>query len=157
MDQYANITPDFKVVVNQLIENGNDITKTRSVLGNDKGAVGSVSGENIVKKIWDIIRPISGEVSCEQFFGFNPIDKQGYDKWPIYLGIIGCCTVMDIVGFQAEKKCRKIEKLPNVRSDSGHIGMGAFCSLVISRDKRLVKRANAIYEYKGINSSARVL
>lgn len=153
----AQITPDFKDVINDLIVNGNDIIKTRSALGNDKGKVGSVLGENIIEKIWDVIQPTSGELTCDEFFGFNPKDKQGYDIWPMYLGIVGSCAVMDIIGFQAEKKCRRIDKLPNVRSDSGHIGMGAFCSLVISKDKRLVKRANAIYKYKGINSSAKVL
>jgi hypothetical protein len=156
-DRLANIDPEFKSVIDNLIENGNDIIKTRSALGNDKGMVGSVLGENIIDKIWSIIQPSSGELTCDEFFGFNPIDKQGYDIWPMYLGIVGACAVMDIIGYQAEKKCRKIEKLPNVRSDSGHIGMGAFCSLVISKDKRLVKRANAIYKYKGIRTSAKLL
>jgi hypothetical protein len=62
---------------------------------------------------------------------------------------------MDMIGFQAEgKKSRKIEKLPNVRSDVSHIAMGAFCSAILSRDKRLIKRANAIYEYKNIGTAA---
>jgi hypothetical protein len=156
-DKLLNITQDFKGVINNLIENGNDIIKTRSALGNDKGAVGSVLGENIIEKIWSIVQPTSGGLTCDEFFGFNPKDKQGYDIWPMYLGIVGSCAVMDIIGFQTEKKCRNIDKLPNVRSNSGHIGMGAFCSLVILKDKRLVKRANAIYKYKGINSSATVL
>ena len=46
----------------------------------------------------------SSGVSCDQFFGFDPVDKQGYELWPLYLGIIGCNAVMDILGFQAEKK-----------------------------------------------------
>ena len=60
---------------------------------------------------------------------------------------------MDTVGFQAEKKCRKISKIHNVRSDACHIGMGAYCSAILSEDRRLVKRAKAIYEYKSIDSS----
>ncbi len=93
-------------------------------------------------------------MNCDQFFGFAPIDNQGYELWPVYLGIVGCNAVMDILGFQAEKKCRKISKIHNVRSDAGHIGMGAYCSAILSEDKRLVKRAKAIYEYKNIVTSS---
>ena len=59
---------------------------------------------------------------------------------------------MDILGFQAEKKCRKINKIHNVKSDFGHIAMGAYCAAILSEDKRLAKRAKAIYEYKGISA-----
>ncbi len=157
IEQYENIILDFKDKVNQIARIDNDIIKVRSTLGNNKGAVGNVSGENVVNKIWDIISPSLGDISCDQYFGFNPINKQGYEHWPMFLGIIGCCGVMDVIGFRSEQKCRKLDKVPNVRSDSVHIGMGAFCSLIISKEERLVKRANVIYEYKGIGSSATLL
>jgi len=44
---------------------------------------------------------------------------------------------MDILGFQAEKKCCKINKIQNVRSDSTRIAMGAFCSAIMSEDSGL--------------------
>ncbi len=150
-----SIKPEFDSIIEEMISNGNDINKTRAALGNEKGAVGSISGEHQIEKIWELISTtMTGTgVNCDQFFGFDPIDKQGYEIWPMYLGIIGCCAVMDILGFQAEKKCRKINKIHNVRSDSAHIAMGAFCAAILSEDRRLVKRARAIYEYKGIGTS----
>ncbi len=132
----------------------NDVINMRTVLGNDKGSFGAVIGNNQILQMWDMISQKYPDLTCEQFFGFDPVDKQGYDSWPIYLGIIGCCTVMDIIGFQAEKKSRKIEKIPNIRSDANHIAMGAFCTAILSGDKRLVKRANAIYEYKSIGTKS---
>jgi hypothetical protein len=66
----------------------------------------------------------------------------------------GCCAVLDIIGFQAEKKARDLEKIPNVRSDAIHIGMGAYCAAILSGDRRLSKRAKAIYEYKKIGTIA---
>jgi hypothetical protein len=148
------LTPEFNRVIEQLAEQGNDISESRKSMGGGKGAIGGIRGEKQIQQIWNIIGPTFAAVSCEQFFGFDPIEKQGYQKWPTYLGIVGCCAVMDIIGFQAEgKKSRKIEKLPNVRSDSVHIAMGAFCSAILSGDKRLIKRAKAIYEYKKIGNS----
>ena len=146
----------FDSMIEEMISNGNDIKKTREAFGDGKGAIGSIAGGRQFEQIWKIIAPAMGAepISCDQFFGFDPIDKQGYESWPVYLGIVSCCAVMDILGFQAEKKCRKISKVHNVRSDSGHIAMGAFCSAIISEDRRLVKRAKAIYEYKGLGTTA---
>lgn len=154
-NKISAIKPEFDSMVDDLISNGNDIKKTRAAFGDEKGSIGCVSGEHQVAQIWDIISPtMAGSgISCDQFFGFDPINKQGYELWPLYLGIVGCNAVMDILGFQAEKKCRKISKIHNVRSDAGHIGMGAYCSAILSEDKRLVKRAKAIYEYKNIGTS----
>jgi hypothetical protein len=156
IDKFESIKPEFDLMVNELISNGNDIKKTRSALGDGKGTIGSISGEQQIKQIWEIVSSTMGgaDITCDQFFGFDPIDKQGYDSWPMYLGIIGCNSVMDILGFQAEKKCRKLNKVHNVRSDAGHIAMGAYCSAILSEDRRLVRRAKAIYEYKNIASSA---
>jgi hypothetical protein len=146
------ITDGLSGMIGQMVERGNDITKTRKALGAGKGVVGSITGDNQLLKIWEIIGSVCSGTTCDQFFGFDPIDKQGYDEWPLYLGIVGCCAVMDIIGFQAEKKCRKLEKIPNVRSDANHIAMGAFCSAIVSHDKRLIGRARAIYDYKSIST-----
>ena len=156
VNEVNSIKPQFDAMVEEMISHGNDIKKTREAFGDGKGAIGGITGERQIEQIWEIISPAMNaeEISCDQFFGFDPIDKQGYESWPVYLGIVGCCAVMDILGFQAEKKCRKISKVHNVRSDSGHIAMGAFCSSIMSEDKRLVKRAKAIYEYKGIGTTA---
>ncbi|OZY87742.1 hypothetical protein CBP51_12520 [Cellvibrio mixtus] len=150
-----SITPKFDSIIEEMLLNGNDIEKTRAAFGDEKGAIGSISGEKEIEKIWEIISPTmqGTEISCDQFFGFDPIEKQGYDFWPMYLGIIGCNAVLDILGFQAEKKCRKLNKIHNVRSDAGHIAMGAYCSAILSKDKRLIKRAKAIYGYKRIGTS----
>ncbi len=155
INKVDSIKPEFDSMIKKMISNGNDINKTRAAFGNEKGAIGGISGEHQIEKIWELISTtMTGTgVSCDQFFGFDPIDKQGYESWPMYLGIIGCCAVMDILGFQAEKKCRKVNKIHNVRSDSAHIAMGAFCAAILSEDRRLVKRARAIYEYKGIGAS----
>lgn len=145
---------DLTPMIGEMVARGNDIKQTREALGDGKGRIGQVTGDNQLIQIWALIAPACGGITRDQFFEFDPIDKQGYETWPTYLGIVGCCAVLDIVGFQAEKKCRRLAKLPNVRSDSGHIAMGAFCSAILSADKRLTKRAKAIYEYKGIGTAS---
>lgn len=142
----------FNQIVSEMVENGNNIENTRAAFTKSKSRVADINGENILIKIWNSLKPcptVRGE-SPEQFFGFDPIDKQGFVEFPPYLGIVGCCAVLDILGYKSESKCRKIEKIPNIMSDAGHIGLGAFCDAILSDDKKLVSRAKAIYEFVGI-------
>jgi hypothetical protein len=147
----------FQEAIDQLLAYGNDIETVRAALGVGKGAAGSISGENPLTEIWNLVAPYSNGLSSDQFFGFEPVDKQGCEKWPKYLGIVGCCAVLDLVGFQAEKKGRRIEKVPNVRSDAAHIAMAAYCNALVTADKRLAWRAAGIYKYKGIETRVALL
>lgn len=154
-NEYSNST--FHIMIDELAANGNDINKTREMLGGGKGRFGSIDGENKLHQIWEIIKPTCGSITSDQFFGFDPPIKHGYDSVPLFLGIVGCCSVLDIIGFQAEKKIRRLEKIKNVRSDATHIGMGAFCAAIMTTDKRLAKRAKAIYAYKNIATMSLIL
>jgi hypothetical protein len=145
------LKPNFECMIEQMIEKRNEVKKTEKVFGG-RSTVGAVSGDNQIHQIWKMISPATPGITCDQFFGFDPVEKLGHETFPLYLGIIGCCAVMDFVGFQAEKKCRKIDKIPNIRRDAEHIAMGAFCTAILSEDKRLIRRAKAIYEYKGIST-----
>jgi len=145
---------DISKAVNIVKEQDHDISITREKIGVGKGAIGNLKGPRILETIWEKISPNVPGVTMDQFFGFepHPLLKGNYEKWPLFLSIAGCCGVLDILGYQAEKKIRKIDQLPNVRSDSGHIGMATFCDLLLSNDKRLRNRANAIYEYKKLHT-----
>lgn len=150
--QFTALKPKFDNLTDQLRKQGNDISRIREAIGDKKGKIGSVKGGNKLEKIWQIVAPYCSGLTCNQFFGFDTIEKDNNAPYPGYLGIIKCCSVLDILGFQAEKKCRKIEKLPNVRSDAAHIGMGAYCSAILSEDHKLINRATAIYEYLGVGT-----
>lgn len=147
----------FSKMIEQMVSSGNDINKTREMLDGGKGRFGSITGENRLLQIWEIIKPRCGSFTSDQFFGFDPPIKHGYDSVPLFLGIVSCCAVLDIIGFQAEKKIRCLEKIQNVRSDATHIGMGAYCAAIMSADRRLAKRAKAIYEYKKIGAVSLVV
>lgn len=135
---------EFDTTLNQMISDGNDINRLRAAMGVGKGAAGSVSGQGRLEQIWRMISPQCPGMTSDRFFGFEGA--------PTYLGIIGCCGVLDILGFQGEGKARKTLSMPNVRSDANHIAMGAFCQMLLSADKRLINRASAIYEYKSIGT-----
>lgn len=132
----------------------NDLCETRSLesmrkpLGTNNGKVGEAKTDNPVQEIWEVIRDKVKSVTSDQFFGFDPVNKQGYDKWPMYLGIVGCHTVLNFIGYGTDKGIATVENLPNIMSDANHIATAAFCDAVMSEDKRFCKKAEAIYKYK---------
>lgn len=152
MDSLERLNPNLESMTAEMIEYGNDIFKNREAFGIRNGALGAINGKDQIKGIWKIIQASCPGIGCDQFFGFEPIIDQGKDLQPEYLGILGCCAIMDIIGFHSEKKCRKISSLSNVVSDARHIANGAFCTVILSGDKRLICRAKAIYEYRGIGT-----
>jgi hypothetical protein len=138
-------------MIENMVSERRSIDDTRGLLGADKGGFGNISGKDELLQIWSKIRKCCPEeISRDQLFGFVAPECRGGQAVPMPIGIIGCCASLDFIGFQAEPKSRKIEKLPNVRSDAIHIAMGAYCHIIVTGDQRLARRARAIYQYKSI-------
>jgi hypothetical protein len=147
----------FRKAMAEMVSHGNNIERTRQALGVGKGAAGGITGHDPIRQIWQLVAPNAPGLTCDQFFGFEPIEAIGQGPWTAYEGIIRCCAMLDIVGFQAEKKARDPEKIENVMSDAAHIAAAAFCSAVISSDRRFARRAKAIYEYKGVGTASLIM
>jgi len=59
--------------------------------------------------IWKLLKDKSPGLSADQFYGFDPIDKQGYETWPLFLGVAGCHTVLNFIGFRPDEGLAKVE------------------------------------------------
>ncbi len=136
-----------KFIRNELSET-HSLESMRKPLGIDKGKVGEPKTDNPVQEIWEAISGKIKGMTSDQFFGFDPVSKQGYERWPMYLGFIGCHTALNFVGYGTDKGIAAVENLPNIMSDASHIASAAFCDAVMSEDKRFCKKARAIYRYK---------
>jgi hypothetical protein len=102
--------------------------------------------------LWKLLSPYLPDMSADQFFGFDPPYMQGYVKWPLFLGIIGCHSVLNVLGYRPDKGLSKPDALPNILSDGSHIAHAAFCAALISEDRRLCAKARAIYRHKAIQT-----
>lgn len=123
----------------------------RKPLGMAKGrASNSEAQDDPIAALWRTLEPNLPGITIDQFFGFDPIDRQGYDAWPLYLGIVGCHTVLNFLGFRPDKGLSSASTLPNILSDGSHIAHAAFCNAVVSEDRRFCSKARAIYRHSGI-------
>lgn len=134
-----------------------ELKETRPIETIRKALVGAKNGpvtatENPIQEIADLIKARFPELDINQFLGLDPPDKQGYEKWPLYLGIIGCFTFLNMLGYKPDRGIRNAENFPNIMSDAAHIGHAAFCHAVMSEDKRFCAKAGAIYTYLNINT-----
>lgn len=135
-------------VTKRALEVTYSVAEWQSMIGSDNGKLNNITGENILRKVWDTLNKEHIEASTpEEYFGFKTAPSQ-------FCGISICNGVFDVIGFHAEGKRRKFEKQDNVQSDAQHISMGAFCDYFVSADKKAVLRAQAIYEFLGLKTKA---
>lgn len=130
-----------------------EIEKSRESMGTHGGRAGNLAThDNPIEAIWNLLKEKIPGVTADQFFGFNPVDKQGYQEWPMFLGIVGCHTVLNFIGYKPDKGLSKAEDIPGILSDGTHIAYGAYCQGILSRDKKFIAKAKAIYRYKNIGT-----
>ena len=141
-------------VVSKARAHGNDYRADWKRLGAEKNGFSNLFGKNQLLQIWDTVKDRVPDRSPEAFFGFEWKKNGNNVPAPQILGIVACCGVLDALGFQAEKKRRKVKNQANVQSDAQHIAMASFCDVLFTQDERLYRRAKAIYEFRRMQVNA---
>jgi len=147
------VSNDLRSLVNNELQEIEEIEISREGIGTHKGRVGILAEyDNPIDEIWRKLKGQMPGITADQFFGFDPIDKQGYQDWPLFLGIVGCHTILNFIGFRPDKGLSKTKELPGILTDGRHIAYGAYCQGILSRDKKFNAKAKAIYRYKNIGT-----
>jgi hypothetical protein len=143
-----------RTLVSEYLKDRVPLELARKGLGTHNGRAGNIAErENPLEDLWGLIRDRVGTLTADQFFGFDPIEKQGYENVPLYLGIVGCYTVLNFVGLRPDEGLSKVKRIPAVMSDGAHVANAAYCHALISGDRRLCSKARAIYKYKSIGTT----
>jgi len=150
-NKVKQVRDKLEVFVNGPLQDVGKLEVTRKALGTNKGRAGNLADkENPILELWQLVSKGLPDLTPDQYFGFDPIDKQGYDEWPMFLGIVGCHTVLNFLGFRPDAGLAKSEDLSGIMSDGSHIAYAAYCQGLFSRDRKLLAKAKAIYRYKNI-------
>lgn len=145
-------TSEIQKIVEGPMQEIQELEHSRSLMGTGRGRAGNTRDDNNpIEALWDLVKDKCKGMTIDQFFGFDPIDKQGYDTWPLYLGIAGCHTVLNFLGFNADRGLNRADKLPGILSDGRHIAMGIYCDAILSKDQKFCAKARAIYTYLGLD------
>jgi hypothetical protein len=103
-DLLQKISTDLSEMIETQLDQTRPLETLRKPLGTSNGRIGNPKSENPILEIWDIINNRYPDQTIDQFFGFDPIEKQGYENWPTYLGIVGCHTILNMVGYRTDKE-----------------------------------------------------
>ena len=146
--QIEQAVEDIKLVTHGQLQNAQSLVTSRAAIGTGNGRASNLSiKDNPLKLIWDMLRDNYQGITIDQFYGFDPLNKQGYEEWPLYLGVVGCHTVLNFLGFHPDKGLNRIEKMPGILSDANHTAMAIYCDAILSKDQKFCAKARAIFAY----------
>jgi hypothetical protein len=153
-DKIADIARDtMQETISLLLAEDHQLQSLREALGTHRGrASNAAERNNPLQDLWATIGPTLPGMTADQFFGFDPLTKGKYVEWPLFLGIVGCYMVLNMIGFSPDKKLARIERMPASTSDAHHVAYGAYCDAVLSADARLCTKARAIYRYRNLST-----
>lgn len=142
----------FEALINEGLLGSHKLEVNREALGLHKGRAGKLMEEdNPLEALWSIICPtIQG--TADQFFGFEAHKGDTRQEQPLFLGIIGCYTVLNMMGLRPDKKLADETRMPAIMSDASHAAYAAYCQALLSGDHRMCLKARAIYRYKNIGT-----
>jgi len=126
----------------------------RESINIDPCVISNYPPHQAIDLIWESVSKLIGEgCSLDSFFGIEPADFQGYDVWPMYLKTVGMHTILNLLGYRSDKQLHKFRKTRASLSDASHIGFAIHSDYLITMDKAMGYKAEAIYSKLGINTT----
>jgi predicted ribosome quality control (RQC) complex YloA/Tae2 family protein len=107
----------------------------------------------IIDQIWDKFGNIGTLLQKDVMFGKKPINEcNPCESYPKYLQIVSCYMALNYLGYWPDQ-LSKVRRIPGITSDASHVGYASFCSAILSEDRRLCKKAEAVYQYLNIDTA----
>ncbi len=106
----------------------------------------------IIDQIWDLIKNVMHPVEKDQLFGkilFYADQDFSYSK---FHNIIQCHSILNYLGYWPDQGLNKLSKIYGINSDASHLAHSVFCEGLMSADKRMCKKASAIFGYIDLNT-----
>lgn len=101
--------------VNGPLQDVGELESAREAFGTHTGRAGNLaSKDNPIEHLWSMVKKVTNGITPDQFFGFDPIDKQGYEEWPLFLGIVGCHTMLNVLGFRPDDGLKSPDDIPGI-------------------------------------------
>lgn len=110
----------------------------------------------VVKKIFDMIKDSmpNAELDIDTFFGVKhqPYESGSDREKTLLEKVNGIYHQLNFLGYFRDSKMKNTRGFIRSTSDMTHAGTASFCDLLLCRDKGLVKKAAAAYEYLNVKT-----
>lgn len=127
-----------------------------NVLGIGPKQLNNIDGPGVLKKIWALLeKPLEGKnQEFDVFFGIipNPAESDSDREKTIQEKVNAIYHQLNYIGYHRDTKMHKERRFKASMSDMTHAGLASFCHLIFCRDKGLVMKTAAAYEYLGMST-----
>jgi hypothetical protein len=135
----------LKEVLSRELPKAQQIEIQRKQMGTDKGRLSGIPPSDVLPFVNDILLKNTG---VDYLVLFEKLLKGK----PNFLRIAALNSWLNSVGYNPDTRLSSRGKVANSRNDAEHMGNAAFCQLLLTEDRRLAKRATAIYQYLRIKT-----
>lgn len=111
----------------------------------------NISPPNVLEQIWKVMKSSQkmpkGFDSLDDFFMFNKQELMPGQPFYRHKKVLGAYNMLNTIGYYPDKPLHRDRGFKRSTSDQMHVSLASFCNCLITGDKRLWKKAEAIYEY----------
>ena len=115
----------------------------------------SITGENIIERIWELAKkssPAAGQLSIQKFFGMEDPNPLTGLPHTVPEKIRSVMMVLNMLGYKSDGKLSRPGKFAASMSDLGHASWACFCDAFITNDQGLAHRLSATYQFLDIGT-----
>ncbi len=129
----------------------------RSYFGIGPVELNNISSPDVLLKIWEIYKNkepfCESDFSIEDFFQMKAHPIYSNHKYYNFEKVNIIYNMLNMIGYYSDKGAHKdMKRFISASSDMGHASMASFTNTLFSYDKNFIKKAEAAYEYLGINT-----
>jgi len=121
----------------------------------------NIQPPRVIEKIWDRIEKSDyikiKNISLDQFFGIGKNKKFTSGNIPTYYKICVLYIMLNAIGYNTDDNLLKNKRFTTSVRDAKHVANASFAHFLLSKDKKLIKKAKAIYEYLKIGTCAELI
>jgi hypothetical protein len=143
-DAVASIGDTLQSAINAAADSIKPITKTRKLLAGKELSTIDETESPVIDRIWELLGPKWGYSMMDQLF---PSPQAGESSDIRFNNVVTCYSALNYLGYWPDNKMSNPSRIPGINSDASHVGHASYCSVLLSEDFRMCKKAKAIYRY----------
>lgn len=147
-DQYAAAAAQLDLAQDAMVKQFGDAT------GIGPKILNNIRQPDVLGQIWKLIQPklSAPQLDMESFFGIKPLPFEKHDRRERTKleKVNAIYHQLNFIGYYRDSNMGKPRRFTASISDMTHAGLASFCHVLICRDRNLVMKAAAAYEYVGV-------
>lgn len=131
------------------------VTDFRKHLNLNPSKLNSIVGDDVLERIWELVRkasPECEELGMQQFFCITGNCRLSGKPLTQPEKVRNIVSTLNLLGYYSDNNLDKDKKLFASVSDLGHAGWGSLCTAIATNDRRFQKRILAAHRYLNLNT-----